>query len=185
MRTENGESVNLASVTTSLHVGTHADAPLHVQAGWPASEGLTLSAFVGHAEVIAVPAFHDVARDLDVALIVSLVGETPAPRLLLRTGFSIADGDFPADWPTLTPEAAGWLVSRGVVLWGVDAPSVDRRESKTLPVHHALLGHGAFVLENLDLRTVTPGRYELLAPPIAVHGADAAPVRAVLRGRAM
>jgi len=37
------------------------------------------------------------------------------------------------------------------------------------------------VLENLDLRAVPPGRYELVAPPLKVHGLDAAPVRAVLR----
>jgi hypothetical protein len=29
-RIESGDSVNLAAVTTSFHVGTHADAPLHV-----------------------------------------------------------------------------------------------------------------------------------------------------------
>jgi arylformamidase len=63
----------------------------------------------------------------------------------------------------------------------VDAPSVDERESKTLDVHHALFGGGAFVLENLDLRGVTPGRYELVALPQRLEGLDAAPVRAVLR----
>jgi arylformamidase len=181
LRREQGESVNLACVTTSLHVGTHADAPVHVESDWPASEGLSLSAFVGEAAVIEAPSSHDVARDLEVTDLRTLLGDSPAPRLLLRTGHSVAGGVFPADWPCLSAEAAAWLVARGVVLWGVDAPSVDRRESKTLPVHHALLGHGAFVLENLDLRGVPAGRYELLAPPLAVYGADAAPVRAVLR----
>jgi arylformamidase len=181
LRREQGESVNLACVTTSLHVGTHADAPVHVESAWPASEGLALSAFIGEAAVIEVPASHDVARDLEVDDVRALVGDAPALRLLLRTGHSIVGGVFPADWPCLSADAAAWLVARGVMLWGVDAPSVDRRESKTLPVHHALLGHGAFVLENLDLRGVPVGRYELLAPPLAVHGADAAPVRAVLR----
>jgi arylformamidase len=102
-------------------------------------------------------------------------------RLLLRTGHGIAAGTFPEAWPVLTPAAAEWLVAQGLRLWGVDAPSVDERTSTTLPVHHVLLGRGAFVLENLDLRGVAPGRYELLAPPLAVDGADAAPVRAVLR----
>jgi arylformamidase len=37
------------------------------------------------------------------------------------------------------------------------------------------------VLENLDLRMVTPGRYELIALPQRLEGLDAAPVRAVLR----
>jgi arylformamidase len=180
-RREDGSSVNLAAVTTSFHVGTHADAPLHVHSAWPGAEALELDAFVGPVRVIALPAGFDVTRDLDVPDLIDLLGGIVPPRLLLRTGHTVATGTFPADWPCLTPSAASWLVNEGMRLWGVDAPSVDRRESKTLDVHHALLGHNAFVLENLDLREVPPGTYELLAPPLMVYGADAAPVRALLR----
>ena len=79
------------------------------------------------------------------------------------------------------PRAAA-LAARGLRLLGVDAPSVDERESKTLDVHHALFGGGASILENLDLRDVPEGRYELIALPQRLVGLDAAPVRAVLRG---
>jgi arylformamidase len=102
-------------------------------------------------------------------------------RLLLRTGRTIANGHFPADWPVLSAAAARSLTQHGVRLVGVDAPSVDERESRTLNVHHALFDGGAYVLENLDLRDVTPGRYELIALPQRLAGLDAAPVRAVLR----
>jgi hypothetical protein len=64
---------------------------------------------------------------------------------------------------------------------GVDAPSVDGRESKALETHHALFGAGAYNLENLDLRGAPPGRYELVAPPLSLAGLDAAPARALLR----
>lgn len=180
-RREEGASVNLAAVTTSFHVGTHADAPLHVHSSWPGSEALELDAFVGPVRVIALPERFAVTRDLEVPDLIDLLGGIVPPRLLLRTGHSVAAGAFPADWPCLSASAASWLVNEGMRLWGVDAPSVDRRESKTLEVHHALLGHNAFVLENLDLRDVPSGTYELLAPPLMVHGADAAPVRALLR----
>jgi arylformamidase len=181
-RREDGASVNLAAVTTSLHAGTHADAPLHVESGWSASEALAVDAFVGPCTVITLPDAHPVSVDISVEQVRAMLGADARPaRLLLRTGFTVATGHFPADWPTLSTEAAEWLVQRGLRLWGVDAPSVDRRESKTLPVHHVLLGRGAFVLENLDLRAVLPGTYELLAPPLSVVGADAAPVRALLR----
>jgi arylformamidase len=101
---------------------------------------------------------------------------------LLRTGRTIGDGHFPAAWPVLSAAVAQDLAARGVRLVGVDAPSVDARESTTLDVHRALFGGGAFVLENLDLREITPGRYELIAFPQRLAGLDAAPVRAVLRG---
>lgn len=182
-RIERGDSVNLAAITSSFHVGTHADAPLHVHSAWPASEGLELGAFVGDALLISLPSQHEVTRDIDRALLHELLGEHAVTRVLVRTGYSTAAGAFPADWPALTTEAAEWLVDRGVKLWGVDAPSVDRRESKELPVHQALLGRGTFVLENLALHDVPDGRYELLAAPLYVLGADAAPVRALLRTR--
>ena len=102
-------------------------------------------------------------------------------RLLCRTGFSVAAGVFPEAWPTLSESATAWLVSQGVVLWGTDAPSVDTRASKLLPVHHMLFTGGAYMLENLSLAHVAPGLYELLAQPISIAGADAAPVRAMLR----
>jgi arylformamidase len=180
-RREAGASVNLAAITTSFHVGTHADAPLHVHSSWPASEALELEAFVGPVRVVSLPADWPVSQDLDVEHVIDLLGGIVPPRVLLRTGYTVADGAFPTDWPCLTAGAAEWLVNQGLRLWGVDAPSVDRRESKTLDVHHALLGHDAFVLENLDLRDAPAGAYELLAPPLSVHGADAAPVRALLR----
>jgi arylformamidase len=45
-----GESVNVSAVIGSPHVGTHADAPLHVHDGWPGSHELPLDAFRGSGE---------------------------------------------------------------------------------------------------------------------------------------
>ena len=176
-RIADGASVNLSSVSGSPHVGTHADAPLHVQDGWAASDTLPLVAFLGEVLVLDVsgsgpgplPLAPDDSR---------LAG---VERLLLRTGRTIAAGRFPADWPVLSAATAAALAQRGVRLVGVDAPSVDERESKSLEVHRALFTGRACVLENLDLREVPEGRYELIALPQRLVGLDAAPVRAVLR----
>jgi arylformamidase len=176
-RIADGASVNLSNIAGSPHVGTHADAPLHVRDGWPASDALPLEPFLGDALVLDVsdaPA-GPLGVDADDP---RLAGVT---RLLLRTGRTIADGRFPDHWPVLTPACAAALTSRGLVLLGVDAPSVDERESKSLAVHQVLFAGGAFILENLDFRRVEPGRYELVALPQRLDGLDAAPVRAVLR----
>jgi arylformamidase len=53
-RIARGDSVNVSTISGSPHVGTHADAPLHVQDGWPAADQLPLDAFVGPAMVIDV-----------------------------------------------------------------------------------------------------------------------------------
>lgn len=102
-------------------------------------------------------------------------------RLLLKTGRTIAAGSFPDDWPAVSESCARSLLGRGLRLLGVDAPSVDARESKSLPVHKMLFSDNACILENLDLRRTPPGVYELMAFPLKVMSLDAAPVRAILR----
>ena len=178
-----GASVNVSAVGGSPHVGTHADAPLHVKDGWPGSHELPLEAFQGIAAVVDVS---ECDGEIDLALLdrkaaASGVDLGHIERLLLRTGRTIATGAFPAAWPSLTESAARTLIGRGLRLLGVDAPSVDQRESTALRVHHMLFSGNAYVLENLDLRRIAPGTYELTAFPVKYMALDAAPVRAVLR----
>ena len=173
-----GGTVNLSAITTSPHVGTHADAPLHVHDGWPASHELPLMPFAGRAVVCSVDPSLETVKPSD---LVSLPPTGPVERLLLRTQCSVAGGTFPDRWPVLAMETVGMLLDRGLVLFGVDAPSVDGRHSKTLDVHKALFRGGAFNLENLDLRSIADGEYHLVAYPLLLEELDAAPVRAVLR----
>lgn len=173
-----GASVNVSAMTCSPHAGTHADSPLHVRDGWPGSHELPLEIFCGEAVVVSIPATDD---EVGVDTLSRLLPDGDIERVLLKTGRTVAQGTFPDAWPALSEQSARLLLGRGVRLLGVDAPSVDQRESKTLPVHHMIFSGGAFVLENLDLRRVPDGRYELLALPLKVMALDAAPVRAVLR----
>jgi arylformamidase len=176
-RIGDGASVNLSTASASPHVGTHADAPLHVSDRGAASDLLPLDAFIGPAVVLDVSQVRGaLSRE---RLRQAGLRATP-PRLLLRTGCSIAQGTFPASWPALTADCAAALVGEGLRLLGVDCPSVDPRESKSLDVHHALFNGGAYILENLDLSTPTAGPYHLMAAPVKLGGLDAAPVRAVL-----
>lgn len=173
-----GDSVNVSAFTSSPHVGTHADAPCHVRDGWAGAEALPLDAFVGRAVLVDVSHCSDALEVADLALPTSGI---TGGRLLLRTGRSIATGTFPRGWPVLSERATRALLESGLRLLGVDAPSVDARDSTSLPVHHLLFEGGASILESLDLRGVAPGTYELLAAPIRLDGLDAAPVRALLR----
>jgi arylformamidase len=81
----------------------------------------------------------------------------------------------------LSAELAHWLADRGVSLVGVDTPSVDVFSSEDLPAHHALLARGLTWIEGLWLGDAEPGRYLLVALPILLEGAEAAPVRAILK----
>lgn len=176
-RLEEGASVNLGSVRLSLHTGTHADAPFHVQAGGARIGGLDPGAFLGPARVADVRGQTTLSADV----ISSVLGDAPAERLLLRTGAWEDVSDFPTGFLTLEPDAVAVLRSAGIRLFGTDAPSVDRFESKDLPVHHALFNAGISILENLDLTGVRPDDYELVALPLKLLEGDGSPVRAVLR----
>lgn len=81
----------------------------------------------------------------------------------------------------LAPETVELLASRGVMLVGIDTPSVDPETSKHLPSHMACRVADMRILENLVLAHVTPGDYELIALPLKLDNLDASPVRAVLR----
>lgn len=172
-----GDSVNVSSIAGSPHVGTHADAPFHVDAGWATADALPLESFTGPATVVDVSRFEG---PLSLESL-GLTGGVAGGRLLLRTGKCIAAGSFPDHWPWLGEDAVRDLLRAGLRLLGVDAPSVDARDSKSLDVHRALFQGGACVLENLDLRDVPGGDYHLTALPLRLAGLDAAPVRAVLQ----
>lgn len=177
-RIQDGSSVNLSSISLSPHVGTHADAPLHVRDGWPGSHELPLEPFIGAVTVVDATTFEG---EIPIDVLDRMLPHAGVERLLLRTGKTIASGEFPDDWPTLSEASTRVLLGRGLRLLGVDAPSVDQRNSKSLPVHNMVFAGNACVLENLDLRRIAPGEYELFAFPLKLMALDGAPVRAVLR----
>ncbi|HKP77130.1 MAG TPA: cyclase family protein [Longimicrobiaceae bacterium] len=169
------DGANVAELSFSAHTGTHADGPLHVlEDGAPIAD-LPLDAFVGPADVVDANG----AITLDAAWLGAHLPDG-CERLLIRTGAWAERDRFPSTWPVLTPDAARLLVARGVRLLGTDAPSPEPADAQGLPVHRALLGAGIPILENLRLDDVAAGRYELIALPLRLAGADSSPVRAVL-----
>ncbi len=169
--------VNVSRAAFSVHCGTHADAPLHYDAQGDAAGAMALDPFLGPCRVI------DGRGDgllCEPDLIAAQLEGAP-PRILLR----LADSTDPIIWPAgfraLAPETVEFLASRGVLLVGIDTPSVDPETSKKLPSHMAARHANMRILENLVLAHVAPGDYELIALPLRFENLDASPVRAVLR----
>ena len=182
-RIAEGSSVNVGSLSTSLHCGTHVDAPWHYDDDGVRLGGLDLERWVGEALVVDVrgdAAF--VTADALAAAVAATGATAPPARLLLCTGQSDDWGTtFPEDFRALDPGAIAWAASHGVRLLGTDAPSVDPLTSKDLPAHAACAAHDVAILESLALDRVAPGRFELICLPLSLPEADAAPARAVLR----
>jgi arylformamidase len=168
----------VSSFAASCHVGTHVDAPCHLDAGAGGVESIPLERLIGPAEVIAVAAPVVAPEHLP-------SGWNPAtPRLLLRTDSHRLDAPIGPGFAALDARLVHWLADRGVLLVGIDTPSVDPFDSDELPAHRALAARGMTWIEGLWLGGVTPGRCHLAALPMAVLGADGAPARVVVRPHA-
>jgi arylformamidase len=171
-----GANITLSTLRSTVHLGAHADAPSHYGANGPAIHERSLEYYLGPCQLIRVAAAP--ARSLRPE---DVRGMVVSPRLLIDTG-SYPDAErFTEDFASLTPELVDWLHERGVILIGLDSPSVDPFSSKDLPAHHAFLRHDMAILEGLMLKSVPEGLYELIALPLKLEGFDASPVRAVLR----
>ncbi|USK39719.1 arylformamidase [Cytobacillus firmus] len=169
-------SVNIGRITTSLHTGTHVDAPFHFNDKGEKILDLDIELYIGPARVIDVSAYE--AVDSEVLKKFDLEG---AERVLLRTAVPNNSEVFPNRIPELTPDMADYLGSKGVRLLGVDVPSVDQLDSKEMETHHALYRNGIHILENIMLDEVEEGNYELIALPLPIKDGDGSPVRAVIR----
>jgi arylformamidase len=175
-RMADGSPVNVASFETSTHAGTHADAPLHYAEGAADSAGTDLDAYVGPCRVVDA---RGQGGAISPAFVRSL-GALP-PRVLFRTYERFPHERWREDFTAIAADAVRLLAERGVRLVGLDSPSLDPQDSKTMDAHHAVLAADMRILEGLVLDEVPPGDYELIALPLKLLGLDASPVRAILR----
>ena len=171
-----GCPVNVSQVSMSPHTGSHADAPLHYDAAGESIGEVALDPYLGPCRVVhALDAGPRVLLDhlrphLDHA----------PPRLLIRT-YRQSPSGWDSSFTAIAPAAIDLLAAHGVRLIGLDTPSLDPEQSKTLDSHQAVRRHRIAVLEGLRLDDVAAGDYELIALPLKWRGLDASPVRAVLR----
>jgi arylformamidase len=172
---EQTQSANVGEITTSLHTGTHLDAPFHYDDSGEKIHELDVSLFIGPAKVVDVRGQEAIGRkeleDFDF---------DGVSRLLLRS-LDRSDSTFPRTYPVLKKDIGPFLKEKGIHLIGTDCPSVDPVERSDLPAHHALSENEVYILENLMLKDIQAGDYELIAVPLAIVDGDASPVRAMIR----
>ena len=178
-RQERGASCNVSTIRMSVHVGTHTDAPLHFDLAGPDMASVPLDAYMGRCRVIDVRG--EGSPSLVPASALPPAKLAGAERVLLRTSDAHDHRAWNHGFTALGPAAAQALADAGVRLVGIDTPSMDHADSKDLSGHHALFAGRVAILENLDLRGVPEGDYELIALPLRIVGGDSSPVRAILR----
>lgn len=171
-----GCPVRVSRLTLSTHTGAHCDAPSHYSKSGETIDQVSLDAYIGGCRVI-----HCIgAPRVEPSHIEPFLDRIP-PRVLLRTYERAPVDAWDPDFPGIAPETVNLLAAHGVRLIGVDTPSLDPQDSKTLDAHHCVHAHRMAILEGVVLDSVDAGDYELIALPLKLAGMDASPVRAVLR----
>jgi len=172
----NGDSIDLSSLHTTVHIGAHADAPSHYHPEGGSIETVDLSVYWGDCYVVNCKGFKVITSDS-----CKVIANLNAERVLFRTNTFPDPNHFNQDFAYFNPDAIEFLAHNGVKLIGIDTPSIDPFDSKDLQAHHAIYKYGIKNLEGLILNEVDEGWYELSALPLKLKGFDASPVRAVLK----
>lgn len=169
------------------HYGTHVDAPVHFIRGGASIETAPLGKLMGPAGLVDLS---------DHCRAVAIDGDTLESRgahvrrgdiAVLRTGWSDeswGEDRFWRDGPWLAPNAADWLVERGVkaVVYDFSEEYVvhlgHHFRGEDCIVHHKILGEEIYNIEYVHhLGRIERPRFAIIALPLKLVGLDGAPAR--------
>jgi arylformamidase len=189
--TDNG---TLCQWTLNDHFGTHLDAPIHVVPDAPSVDQVNIDRLIGEAVVVDLSFANGRGitpddlkrakpeiRPEDIALIFSDEQPASIEEYITRQTY-------------MTPDAAQWLVDRGVKSVGVQPFSFEHLYEALFvndwynpssppphfPAHRIALSNDVYILEGLgNLDRVVGKRLRFAAMPLPVPGSSGSPVRAV------
>ncbi len=178
---EKGNPANVGFFKGGLHHGTHVDAPWHFIRQGRRLHEMPLEHWVGECQVLDLTAEDKCIT----AAALEKAGVRPGiRRLLFKTRNSQTDywhEPWNPNYIYIHMSAAAWCTARRMLVVGLDYLTIDTPEEPNFPSHVELLGHETLIIENLNLRDITPGVFELLAAPVNLVGVDGGWCRALLR----
>lgn len=175
-------------IASRAGMGTHLDAPAHCFAGAFTVESIPLEALIVPCVVIrpSTPLDeHAVVGCSDIEAFEACYGTiAPETFVIVCTGWG-QHWSHPEryrnnlQFPSLHPDAADLLLSRGISGLGIDTLSPDAG-GEHFPVHQIILGAGKYLVENVANADVLPlSGATALVMPIKLGGGTEAPVRLV------
>lgn len=181
-----GDPCTVTALSLSVHAGAHLEGPSHYLTDDSSQtlrsvDEVPLAVLMGRARVVEFPDLARIEADQ-----LRAIHPRRGERLLVKTDNSTRrrrDAGFFPDYAHLSAAAARTLAKAGVRLLGVDGFSVGDMGEDGEAAHKALLSAGVWIIEGLDLAKLSPGPVDFLCLPLPLHGAEAAPVRALARPR--
>jgi kynurenine formamidase len=176
-------------------IGTHMDAPCHFIPGTSDIASISIDDFVVTAVKLDVrekmsPNYYISAEDI-VAFETKYGVIQPQSLVIAYTGWSQfwevshryrnVETDGKMQFPGFSLAAVELLLERNIVGIGIDTLSPDGGDM-TFPVHHAVLGAGKYIIENLtNLEYLPCIGAEITALPLKIAGGTEAPCRVIAR----
>ena len=166
------------------HSNTHMDAPKHFFNDGDTIDNTPLEVCMGPAWLIDLgeidPRQLHTVDDLGDYANKIQAGD----RVILKTGWEHRFGTdaFRDDLPRIGQKLAEWFVEKGIILLGVEPPSVaDVNNIEELTeIHRILLGAPITIVECLkNLHLIEQDRIEFIALPLKLCEGDGSPVRAM------
>jgi arylformamidase len=174
----NGAEANVTQISTTAHVGTHIDAPLHFFEGGMDVASVPLEKLVGKTKVFHIQNAKEISlkeiRDFDIAA---------GDRVLFRTGNSEIEWEhlpFIEDYVYLATDAAKYLAEQKINCVGIDYLSLGNKANDS-EVHRLILGSGIIIIEGLKLKDIDPGDYEMVCLPLKIKHSDGGPSRVIIK----
>jgi arylformamidase len=175
---EQGADANVSELSTSLHIGTHVDAPLHFISNGDDVTSIDLDRLMGDVRVIRIKdnkiiSFEEILEN----------GISEGERIIFMTSNSEKEWlmqPFLTDYVYLSTEGAKYLAAKKIKTVGIDYLSIAGEENAT-EVHQLLLENNILIIEGLNLKGIQPGKYEMICLPVKIVGADGAPARTLLK----
>lgn len=183
-----GRSMN-TFLSTTTHVGTHVDAPLHFFEQGQGVDEIPLDKLVGEAVILDVspksPGSFVSADDLEKTGVNPSLGQIP----VIKTTWTERMWGKPGFWeemPYLDPSVGDWILAQRVKAVAMDCfPEkafwrVPMRPEEAGINHIKWLGAGIIMIQLLtNLSLIKASRFKLIALPLKIKGADGAPARVI------
>ena len=202
------EGVNAQLISSTNHIATHLDSPIHFAEGKKTADQIEIKELIGPGVKIDVAAKAEADRDYlisidDIKAWEAANGQIAEGSIILfSTGFAKRWPDLKTylgtdqkgpdavndlQFPGLDPAAAKWLVAnRKIKAVGIDTASIDRGQSTTFEAHVALMTNNIPAFENVGDMSGLPAKgFHLFAFPMKIKGGSGGPLRiaAFLPGR--
>jgi arylformamidase len=175
---EGNLDISVSEIKTSLHVGTHIDAPLHYITNGDDVTKFNTALLIGGVKVISISNKQKISEaDLKNKQI------NKGDRIFFKTNnssFNWINEPFKDAFVALDESAARYLAEKEIAMVGIDYISIASIENCN-EVHTILLQKSICIVEGLLLNTIEEGIYEMICLPLYIETAEGSPATIVMR----